>query len=80
MAPVREMHGIAAKIPPREGLMAAIVHGRRRVAEEMRAELVYGARRRKSLRGGVDARARRESARRGARARRGLPDQQTPTP
>ena len=30
--------------PSAEGLMAAIVHGRRRVAEEMRAELAYGAR------------------------------------
>jgi hypothetical protein len=30
--------------PSAEGLMAAIVHGRRRVAEVMRAELAYGAR------------------------------------
>jgi hypothetical protein len=30
--------------PSAEGLMAAIAHGRRRVAEEMRAELVYGRR------------------------------------
>jgi hypothetical protein len=31
-----------ARDPSAEGLMAAIVHGRRRIAEELRAELAYG--------------------------------------
>ena len=34
----------AAKIPPRRRAIAAIVHGRRPAAEEMRADLAYGAR------------------------------------